>query len=337
MEDVGLNGNSFRFDLSFADIKPDLGMIPLMVSVKEEEKADESLSCFRGRPFRIRNPASVLKLRRDLENFKQQKESSSADVKASTSGGHASLSLHAKVDTLSKNLDEFRKQWIQANSIASGYQWSWSMPTEIVTTPRLQHSSQETVVSMEAASEEPGGGPSVNNTVADEHNSSCKGRNNSERQHEHEDANSFSTSKNSQLYPLVPNHIDITVLPGKPAWYRCNICQKRFIMKAQIMNHDNCQKGENLFKCEQCGRGFVTKSHYEYHLKMHERQAKGNIGTRDPVGNKGMYIIFCQFLSRHDITFVGALLNDSHICCFAQVLVIFFQQDFNDQPNHRHF
>ncbi|CAL8119689.1 unnamed protein product [Orchesella dallaii] len=115
MESIGVKRNNFSFDLSLAIRKPDLGMITIWHFIKEKEKADESHSYVRGRPFHLRNPVSVLKLQRDLEKLKQQNESpSDDDVNASTSGGCAFLSPHAKVDKLFKNLVEFRKQLTRA-------------------------------------------------------------------------------------------------------------------------------------------------------------------------------------------------------------------------------
>ncbi|CAL8119766.1 unnamed protein product [Orchesella dallaii] len=80
MEGIGVKRNNFSFDLSLAIRKHDV--------------------------------VSVLKLQRDLGKLKPQNESSSKDVKACTSGGDTSrlYMLHAKVDKLFKNLDEFRKQ-----------------------------------------------------------------------------------------------------------------------------------------------------------------------------------------------------------------------------------
>ncbi|CAL8119653.1 unnamed protein product [Orchesella dallaii] len=88
----------------------------------------------------LRNPASVLKLLRDLEKLKQQNESSSDDAKASTSGGCALLSPHAKVDKLFKSLDEFRTQLTRSIASLVGIRDQWPMSFETVTTPRLQHS-----------------------------------------------------------------------------------------------------------------------------------------------------------------------------------------------------
>jgi KRAB domain-containing zinc finger protein len=44
---------------------------------------------------------------------------------------------------------------------------------------------------------------------------------------------------------------------------------KKFKTKAHIKYHEFCQNGEKPFKCEQCGQGFIAKSHYEYHLRTH--------------------------------------------------------------------
>ncbi|XP_035716442.1 zinc finger protein 23 [Folsomia candida] len=50
-------------------------------------------------------------------------------------------------------------------------------------------------------------------------------------------------------------HDHISVIPGEPTMFECNVCMKRFKTRAHIKYHEFCQNSENEkpFKCEQCG------------------------------------------------------------------------------------
>jgi hypothetical protein len=64
----------------------------------------------------------------------------------------------------------------------------------------------------------------------------------------------------------------ITIIKDDHQRYHCNSCRsKGFKTKAQTYYHEFCGTGEKRFKCdfEQCTLGFMTKSHYDYHMRSH--------------------------------------------------------------------
>ncbi|CAG7834902.1 unnamed protein product [Allacma fusca] len=76
--------------------------------------------------------------------------------------------------------------------------------------------------------------------------------------------------KHKKTIPI-PNHIK--VIPSEeegPIWYECTCCQKKFKTKLNINYHEFCAEGKKKpFICDVCGNGFITKTHYEYHLRTH--------------------------------------------------------------------
>ena len=50
--------------------------------------------------------------------------------------------------------------------------------------------------------------------------------------------------------------------------YSCNVCDKVFVKKLELVEHKRIHKDERNFKCDHCYRGFKTKSILKKHLKL---------------------------------------------------------------------
>ncbi|ODM90681.1 putative zinc finger protein [Orchesella cincta] len=289
MEGTGQDGNTSGFHLNFSlsDIKPDLDPKPITSGCK-----DVGSITFLGRSFRMRDAEELLQLRRDLASIKMEKTETASDMDTDT-GMSTYAVLNDKVNKLAEMVEEIREQLLPSSGSinANGDHTQSSMESSNSTR------CEENIVSMdmkETSNHSPlGSGPpspftgnSIINSAASADSQNGTGEDNGEEQSPI-NSNPGSTPLNNKAFPMIPNYIDITVLPGKPVLYRCNICQKRFNLKVLIMNHDNCQKEESIFKCQECGRGFINKSHYEYHIRMHERQLKGHERTERVGGYKG--------------------------------------------------
>ncbi|RLU20987.1 hypothetical protein DMN91_007603 [Ooceraea biroi] len=62
----------------------------------------------------------------------------------------------------------------------------------------------------------------------------------------------------------------ITIVPGNPEKYKCNVCGKIFRNKKGKCYHDACVTGIRPYQCTYCDRSFVKRSHFEYHERMHK-------------------------------------------------------------------
>ncbi|XP_011699387.1 PREDICTED: zinc finger protein 808-like isoform X1 [Wasmannia auropunctata] len=65
------------------------------------------------------------------------------------------------------------------------------------------------------------------------------------------------------------NRSHITILPGIPERYKCNVCCKIFRNKKGKCYHDACVTGVRPYQCNLCDRSFVKRSHFEYHERVH--------------------------------------------------------------------
>lgn len=61
----------------------------------------------------------------------------------------------------------------------------------------------------------------------------------------------------------------ITIMPGTPERYKCNVCSKTFRNKKGKCYHDACVTGVRPYQCTLCDRSFVKRSHFEYHERVH--------------------------------------------------------------------
>ncbi|XP_076633306.1 uncharacterized protein LOC143347730 isoform X2 [Colletes latitarsis] len=61
----------------------------------------------------------------------------------------------------------------------------------------------------------------------------------------------------------------ISVIPGSPERYKCNICSKIFQNKKGKCYHDACLTGVKPYQCSFCDRTFIKRSHFEYHERVH--------------------------------------------------------------------
>ncbi|XP_034247801.1 zinc finger protein 668-like [Thrips palmi] len=63
----------------------------------------------------------------------------------------------------------------------------------------------------------------------------------------------------------------ITFTPGDPPTYFCKKCEKSYNNRKAARYHNYCGASdkEKPHTCEECGQGFVTKAHLEYHEKSH--------------------------------------------------------------------
>ncbi|XP_017791991.1 PREDICTED: zinc finger protein 184-like [Habropoda laboriosa] len=66
-----------------------------------------------------------------------------------------------------------------------------------------------------------------------------------------------------------PDRNHITVIPGTPEKYKCNICTKIFRNKKEKCYHDACITGVKPYQCSFCDRSFIKRSHFEYHERIH--------------------------------------------------------------------
>jgi uncharacterized Zn-finger protein len=89
---------------------------------------------------------------------------------------------------------------------------------------------------------------------------------------EKSNADTKSTRKGTRNAVVIPDHINVlNGAHGEPTLFECTICcGKKFKVKANVKYHAYCGSDKpKPFKCEQCSREFITKSHYEYHLRTH--------------------------------------------------------------------
>ncbi|CAL7940240.1 unnamed protein product [Xylocopa violacea] len=66
-----------------------------------------------------------------------------------------------------------------------------------------------------------------------------------------------------------PDRSHITIIPGIPEKYKCNICTKIFQNKKGKCYHDACVTGVKPYQCPFCDRSFIKRSHFEYHERIH--------------------------------------------------------------------
>ncbi|CAL1678409.1 unnamed protein product [Lasius platythorax] len=62
----------------------------------------------------------------------------------------------------------------------------------------------------------------------------------------------------------------ITIVPGIPEKYKCNVCSKIFHNKKGKCYHDACVTGVKPYQCTFCDKSFVKRSHFEYHERVHK-------------------------------------------------------------------
>ncbi|XP_050461376.1 zinc finger protein 611-like isoform X2 [Cataglyphis hispanica] len=62
----------------------------------------------------------------------------------------------------------------------------------------------------------------------------------------------------------------ITIIPGTPEKYKCNVCSKIFRNKKDKCYHDACVTGIKPYQCTFCDKSFVKRSHFEYHERVHK-------------------------------------------------------------------
>ncbi|XP_029176877.1 zinc finger protein 816-like [Nylanderia fulva] len=62
----------------------------------------------------------------------------------------------------------------------------------------------------------------------------------------------------------------ITIVPGNPEKYKCNVCSKVFHNKKSKCYHDACVTGVKPYQCIFCDKSFVKRSHFEYHERVHK-------------------------------------------------------------------
>lgn len=74
--------------------------------------------------------------------------------------------------------------------------------------------------------------------------------------------------KKKQKY-LAPDRSHISIIPGPPEKYKCDVCGKIFANKKGKSYHDACITGIKPYKCMVCDRSFVKRSQFEYHERMH--------------------------------------------------------------------
>ncbi|XP_011866828.1 PREDICTED: zinc finger protein 599-like [Vollenhovia emeryi] len=65
------------------------------------------------------------------------------------------------------------------------------------------------------------------------------------------------------------NRSHITIVPGVPEKYKCNVCGKVFRNKKGKCYHDACVTGIRPYQCTLCDKSFVKRSHFEYHERVH--------------------------------------------------------------------
>lgn len=51
--------------------------------------------------------------------------------------------------------------------------------------------------------------------------------------------------------------------------FKCDICEREFFQKVNLMNHTKTHEGTRPFSCNQCDKAFFEKSHLQRHLNFH--------------------------------------------------------------------
>ena len=80
-----------------------------------------------------------------------------------------------------------------------------------------------------------------------------------------------SKSTNTSKKPKKPRKKKPTVPvdPNKPKTYKCSICKKVFVNKADVHVHARQHKDGRPHKCSFCGKGFATTSYLKQHERIH--------------------------------------------------------------------
>ena len=77
-----------------------------------------------------------------------------------------------------------------------------------------------------------------------------------------------SDSRQSKNVEDVRNYESTSVQDGKA--HQCNKCSKTFTSLQGLKAHNQHHTGQYSYFCDQCRRGFVTKSNYENHKRGHD-------------------------------------------------------------------
>lgn len=59
--------------------------------------------------------------------------------------------------------------------------------------------------------------------------------------------------------------------------YACSVCNKHFVTRRILTEHQRIHSGIKPYKCTQCALAFTQRGTVKRHMKVHEKTAQGQV------------------------------------------------------------